>query len=99
MYPLNFLFCNKRKFPNQQKCHNHVQNCRNGKGQNEINMLIFMVLKDHRKQTADAAAQNRQKEKILFGNPPAILYGSFFINHHCKIQNQIDNQVIPDDNQ
>ena len=54
-----------------------MQNCCNGKGQNEINMLVFMALEDHRNQTADAAAQNSQKEKILFGNPPPILYGSF----------------------
>ena len=42
-----------------------MQNCCNGKGQNEINMLVFMALEDHRNQTADTAAQNSQKEKTL----------------------------------
>ena len=82
-----------------EESHDKMQDRSNGKNHDKVQMTIFMVFCYHSDQAAGTAAQNRQKEKILFGNPPAILYGSFFINHHCKIQNQIDNQVIPDDNQ
>ena len=61
--------------------------------------IIILLYHEDMMSVWELLFKNSQKEKVLFGNPPPILYGSFFINYHCKIQNQVNNQVIPDDNQ
>lgn len=80
-----FLFCNKCKFPNQQECTTMCRIAVTVRSEWNQYACFYGCLKTIAIRPPMPPPRTARRKRFFSGIPPPIIYGSFFINYHCKI--------------